>query len=202
MPRPFLTPGSENALKQPHPPRGLSAFTTTVAGIMPALSQNNALVLAVSDQRVTDVTAAYSAVAKTQYAPSELRRVDVGQPGMALKLGPSWYSVEHGFRWMPDSATVRMAGPHSPAERLHVSGYAPAAVVAQGPVHLTVSIDGKKAGAVAIDKPDAPFEFDFALPAAALGKDAIEVKLSVDRTMALPGDSRRLGLIFGTLELK
>ncbi len=202
IPRPFLTPGSENALKQPDPPRGLSAFTTTVADIMPALSQNNALVLAVSDHRVTDVTAAYSAVARTQYAPQEIRRVDVGQPGMALKLGPSWYPVERGFRWMPDSATVRMAGPHSPAERLHVSGYAPAVVVAQGPVHLTVSVDGRKLGTVAVDKPDEPFDFDFALPAAEVGKDAMEIKLSVDRTMTLPGDSRRLGLIFGTLELK
>jgi hypothetical protein len=202
IPRPFLTPGSENGLKQPDPPRGLGSFTTTVAEIMPALNQNNALVLSVSDHGVTDVTAAYSAVAKTQYAPSELRRIDVGQPGMALKLGPSWYPVEHGFRWMPDSATVRMAGPHSPAERLHVSGYAPAAVLAPGPVHLTVSVDGRKAGTVAVDKPDSPFEFDFPLPPAQVGKASMEVKLSLDRTMTLPGDSRRLGLIFGTLELK
>jgi hypothetical protein len=67
---------------------------------------------------------------------------------------------------------------------------------------LTVSVDGRKAGTAAVDKPDAPFEFEFALPSAEVGKDAMEVKLSVDRTMTLPGDSRRLGLIFGTVELK
>jgi hypothetical protein len=202
LPRPFLTPGSEAPLKEPDPPRGLNAFTTTVADVMPALNQNNALVLAVSDQRLTDVTAAYSAVARTQYTPVELSRIDVGQPGAALKLGPTWYPVESGFRWMPDAATLRMVGPHSPSERLHVSGYTPADIVAKGPVRLTVSVDSREIGAVTITKPDAPFEFDFPLPAQSTGKSAVEVGLHVDHTTALPGDPRKLGLIFGVFEIK
>ena len=202
VPRPFLTPGSEAPLKEPEPPRGLSEFTTTVADIMPALDQNNALVLSISDRRLTDVTAAYSAVARTQYTPVESSRIDVGQPGAALKLGPAWYPVERGFRWMPDTATLRMAGPHAPAQRLHVSGYAPAAVVAKGPVRLTVTVDGRPAGTVAIGKPDAPFEFDFPMPPSSAGKAVIEVGLRVDHTATLPGDPRKLGLIFGVFEIK
>jgi hypothetical protein len=202
LPRPFLTPGSEAPLKEPDPPRGLSEFTTTVADVMPALNQNNALVLAISDQRLTDVTAAYSAVARTQYTPVELSRIDVGQPGAALKLGPTWYPVESGFRWMPDRATLRMAGPHSPSERLHVAGYTPRALVAKGPVRLTVSVDGREIGTETIGKPDAPFDFDFAMPAASIGKPAVEVGLYVDHTTTLPGDPRKLGLIFGVFEIK
>jgi hypothetical protein len=169
---------------------------------MPALNQNNALVLAISDQRLTDVTAAYSAVARTQYTPVELSRIDVGQPGAALKLGPTWYPVESGFRWMPDRATLRMAGPHSPSERLHVAGYTPRALVAKGPVRLTVSVDGREIGTETIGKPDAPFDFDFAMPAASIGKPAVEVGLYVDHTTTLPGDPRKLGLIFGVFEIK
>ena len=202
LPRPYLTPGSEQELAAPTPPRGIEEFTTTAADIAPAIASHNALVLAVSDTAVRDITGVYRAKIAAAPMPGGTTRVDVGQPAAAMMVGPTWYPPESGFRWMPKQATVRLAGPGAMGQRLYVSGYAPAVVMAHGPVHLTVSVAGRRLDTRTVDKADAPFEFDFALPADLVGKPAVEIGLEVDHVSVAPGDARSLGLIFGVFEIR
>jgi hypothetical protein len=60
-------------------------------------------------------------------------------------------AIENGFRWMGRTATVRLAGPQSKGQRLAISGFGPRLVLASGPLHLYVSVDGAPVGRVLIE---------------------------------------------------
>ena len=202
LPRPYLAPGSEDQLLDPEPPRGLAKFKIPLADAVNAMNEDKALVLAVSDSGVRDVTAAYRLIAGTQPLPRELFRVDVALPSAAPKLGPTWYPVENGFRWMPGAATVRLAGPSTKDDKLHLTGYCPAVVLSKGTMRLTVKADGEQVGTAEFTQSDAQFELAFPLPARLLGRETMEIELSVDHTVRTATDSRELGLVFGVFEIR
>lgn len=126
-------------------------------------------------------------------------RVDVANPNFSDRLSDAWYPIAQDSRWMPKRAAVRMRSGDGAAHTLRISGYCPAVLLKNGPLHLTVSIGGVAMKPVAIDKPDAPFQFDFPLQAG-LAKE-FEVQLEVDRTTRVPPDERDLGLPFGVFEI-
>jgi hypothetical protein len=197
----YLVPGSETQLATPDPPRGVEQYKLSPNDAARALAQNAALVLSVSDDRVVDVTQAYSAIARSQNTVQQSRTVDVGLPSFASSTESGWYPTENGFRWMGPRATVHIAGPQSASGELTVSGYVPAAVVASGPIHITIAANGTKLKTYALSKGDEPFELKFRLPPSLAGKPVIELVASVDRTITLPGDERQLGLIFGKFSI-
>ena len=103
---------------------------------------------------------------------------------------------------MGRNATVRLAGPQGKGAHLAISGFGPRLVLAGGPLHLSVSVDGAPVGRVLIENAEAQFGGEFALPDSVLGKAAITVSLSLDRTMTAPGDVRHLGVIFGQFAIR
>ena len=72
----------------------------------------------------------------------------------------------------------------------------------EGALPLTVQIDGKALAMVRIEPGTERFDFDFALPADLVGKDAVEVTVEVGRTFIPPGEDRELGLAFGVFEIR
>ncbi len=72
----------------------------------------------------------------------------------------------------------------------------------QGPLEVTVTIDGHPMPNRKLFKRDAAFHFDFGMPSTAIGKSEIEVGVEVDRTFKPAGPERReLGLAFGIFEI-
>lgn len=199
LPKVYLAPGTEADLRYL---RNESLYRTTPGDVAAMMQAHAALVLDASDDHVLDVTGAYAAKIGAENPNASFHRVDVGQGWAAAQLGPTWYPASDGFRWMPDSATVRLSKPEHDGQRLYLTGYCPAAVVRAGPVHLTVLVGEHVLAKVAMTKPDDPFAYDFALPPGIAGTGEMVVTIRLDRVLTLPGDDRRLGMVFGTFEVK
>jgi hypothetical protein len=197
----FLTPGSEKAIA-PHPEwGGIKKYVLSLDGAIQALS-DGAVVFAVQQEGVEDISNGYRAIAAAEYAAAHKDFVDVGKPAYEQRLGPGWYRIENGYRWMGKSATVQLAGPQSPAQRLQITGYCPETLLAKGPLDLTVKVNGERAGSQTLQAPGGRFAVDLPVPAAVVGQTSITVTVEVNRTTTIPSDTRVLGLIFGTFRMK
>jgi hypothetical protein len=203
VPNVFLAPGSDAEIA-PANPGAVAKFVQPADQTEDALAHGAELVLESKDGHLTDITATY---APPKYFPTpqpqaaaKSQRVDIGDPRQQDQLGPEWYVIDHGFRWMPKRASVRFRGPVTAGQKLIVSGYCPAVQVTSGPLGMYISVDGAGLPPVKIDKGDAPFSFEFALPQDSRREITLEVE--VERTFSTAADHRSLGLIFGIFEIR
>jgi hypothetical protein len=198
-----LVPGSEKNIADQPGFGEVSEFVLPQAVALRALEEGRVVIYSAAGPRLRNVTKAYGAIARAQWSKEEEpRRVDVGDPLYAGQLGPEWHPLEGRYRWMPRRATVRLGGPRSPGEKLHISGFCPASHLAGGPVALTVHIDGRRLAPVKLGRRDEQFEFLFDLPPDLIGRPKVEVSLEVDRVLASSGDGRELGLVFGVILIR
>jgi hypothetical protein len=202
LPKVDLLPGTEDSLMKPQPVRWLADYVISPGDAVSMVERHAALVLDVHGDRVEDITDAYAAKIEKEHIRATVHRVDVGQAWSASRLGPSWYALTQGFRWMPQSATVRLSGPEHAGERLYISGFCPAAVLRSGPVHMTVLANDHLLGTVAIADADQPFDYDFALPADLTGGADFVVTIRLDKVLHISTDPRALGMVFGAFEVK
>lgn len=196
----FLTPGSEHMIL-PHVELGsASDFVLPPGPTLLGLERGDIVVYAAGGERLQNVTTQYKAVAQAELRSEPPRRLDLGSPLAEPWIGSTWYALEGGnHRWMPKRAAVRLGGPRSPSERLHVIGNRQGA----GTIGVIAVADGKALTPVRSRHDNDGFEFEFALPAELAGKRMIEVVLEVDQTFRPGGgDERDLGLSFGVIEIR
>ena len=195
----FVAPGSESQIRA-YPELGtdLEEFVLEPGAVLRALERDELVVYRVGGERLKNVTTLYAGSAVETLKPSLPRRVDASNPILAYLLGPTWHSSDGTHRWMPRHATLALGGPRSPAEKLHLAGRCPPA---DRPIELSVLVDGYRVARRRLP-PGGPFAVDIDLPAAALGKDKIEVALEVDHAVNPPGDGRELALAFGVVEIR
>jgi hypothetical protein len=155
-------------------------------------------VLNVTGGETHDVTEAYI---KT-FADQRRNYVDVGNPAYATRLGPTWYPIENGYRWAPRFATLRIAGPSSRDGKLHVTGYAPAPVLAGGPATLVFRVGSVILGRATISKPGGDFSLDIPLPPQPAGQETVEISIETQSKFHPVGDGRDLGMVFGTFTVQ
>jgi len=103
---------------------------------------------------------------------------------------------------MGKRAAVTMFGPRTASEKLLISGYASASALAGGPLRLTILAGGLHVASALLTEKDKPFAIQSELPAALIGKYSIEVVLECSRTFRPPNDSRDLGLVISSLEVR
>jgi hypothetical protein len=200
--RVYLAPGTEGKVEARPDLGGIARFTIAPEEALRLLDRKELVVLDVAGSTPTDTTAGFAATLGTEIAHSSRNFVDVGSSLYASKLGPEWYQVENGFRWMPKRATVMLAGPKSTAERLYVTGFGAAPALASGPVALTLRASGKELGSAEVKEPNQPFALNFALPAGLADQSVVPITIEASKTFHPAGDPRELGLIFGTFEIK
>jgi hypothetical protein len=181
---------------------GLTPFRTSPSESLELLERGQARAIDVSGPVMRDVTDQYEAVLRADPAASRHEFVDVGDPFSARLLGPTWFNIERGFRWMPKKATVTLSGPASPSARLYVTGYAPAGVFASGPVTLSFRAAGVDIGSAALQAKDERFSLEFPMPPALVGQSMIEITIEVSKVFRIAGDQRDLGVIFGTFGIR
>jgi hypothetical protein len=121
---------------------------------------------------------------------------------MQNRIGPSWYPIEDGYRWMPKSAWIEIAAPVREGQGLDVDGYCPGMLLTKGPIEASFRADGVPLGKIVIDKPNQPFHGRLPIPSALVGKKMMQVAITVNRTTIPDSDRRELGLIFGTFTMK
>ncbi len=196
----YLVPGSESGIVAREDLGGISEFRISTEDCLRLMKTNQARVLEVTAGAPLDVTDRFDA-ALSAFMASHRSFVNVGDPAYASYLGPGWYQIENGFRWMAQSATVQLAGPTSPAARLYVTGYGAAAALAAGPVTLRFRANGEDLGSTTVSRPDQKFAADFPLPAKLVDQHAMEVSIEASRSFRPAGDSRDLAMIFGTFSV-
>jgi hypothetical protein len=201
IPDVYLTPGSEQRIT-PHPEMDdVSKFVLPADETRRALDRDQVVVYRAGAGPLQNITHQYVPPAGPAAAGAPLR-VDVGDPLVADRLGPTWYARESGFRWMPRQASLRMPGPQSPGQKLYVTAICPTEQLAKGPLEMTLTVDGVRLAPVRFTKGNAEATFAFPLPAATIGKSDIEIGVELSRTVRIGSDRRDLGLAFGKFEIK
>jgi len=162
-----------------------------------ALAQNRALVYAVDDGRLHDITKDFKATAVEGRVP---RRIEVGHPLVESWLGPSWYGSEGDYRWMPKEASVRLGAPKTGEGEVRVEANCAPVQVAAQPLIAWVTVDGKEGPRSTIRDCNQPV--NIAAPVhVASGKEEMEVVVHVDRTVRVGADQRDLGLAVRSIEI-
>jgi hypothetical protein len=197
----YLAPGSEQAIDPHQEWGGISRFVITVDDAVALLQRREATVFSLEGRHLRDVTAPYLATAATIVASHHPDYVNVTDSLYDSRLGPTWYPSEAGFRWMPGTATVKIAGPKSSDQKLQVTGYTPALVLEKGPLQVSFLGDGIPIGSATLKKAES-FALEFPLPSALVGRPEMELQIEVSRTTQSPGDIRILGLVFNTFRIK
>jgi hypothetical protein len=197
-----LLPEDATPLRESAPWLDTSGYFAEANAVRFALARDRAIVIDVSHGAPRDITAQYIASANIQPGDAIPARVDAGSEATAEQLGPEWYPMEKGFRWMAKRATVKLRGPSSPGARLYLAGFCPAAILKSGPVHVDVSVDHVHLAPATLSQPDARFSLSFDLPPQLSGRPAVDVAVELDHTFMPETDRRPLGLIFGTFEIR
>jgi hypothetical protein len=196
----YLTPEA-GALIQAQPQIGdVGSCVLPPGPTLRALDSNQAVVYDVRGERLRNVTANYLTMVSGTSNRQGAGHVDLANPAFAGQLGSGWYPPENGYRWMEQTANLRLMAPAG-WQKLSIIGYAPAQMLATGPVELGVILNTTSFPKVEIVKPDAPFEFTFRPPRQAAAQGEVLVFLKVDRTFTPAGESRRLGAAISTVEI-
>ncbi len=201
IPDVYLTPGSEASISAHPELDDVSKFVLPADEVRHGLDRDQIAIYHAGDGPLRNITHQYVPPAGPAAASSPLR-IDLGDPLVQDHLGPGWYQLESGIRWMPRTASVRMPGPRTAGQRLYVSAICPAAQVKNGPLEMTLTIDGVRLASAQFTKGDAESTFSFALPPETAGKSEIDITVELSRTVRVGADRRDLGLAFGRFEIK
>jgi hypothetical protein len=194
----YLTPGSERHIDA-HPELGdVGEFILPPDAVAKALDDDEVAVYDVRGPRLRNITSTYAGQPRELGPPL---RVDVGSPLSAPLLGPEWYAADDNHRWMPQRASLKMAAPAAAGRKLYLRGYYPAEQLRNGPVNVTVSVNGSTLAPAPIPG-GGNFELAFALPAEVVGQPSMAVVVEVSRTFRAGADVRDLGLAFGEFEVR
>jgi hypothetical protein len=201
IPDVYLAPGSE-AVISPHPELDdVSKFVLPADEARRGLDRDQIVVYRSGNGPLRNITHQYVPPAGPAAASGPIR-IDLADPLATDRVGPGWYPIESGFRWMRRSASVRMPGPRSTGQRLYVTAICPAAQIKNGPLEMTVTVDGVPLATARFTKGNAESTFDFPLPQGTVGKSEIDLTVEVSRTVRVGADTRDLGLAFGRFEIK
>jgi hypothetical protein len=97
---------------------------------------------------------------------------------------------------------VRLGGPKTTGQKLHLSGFAPGELFQGGPIHLTVIADGEALSTFTLEAKDNEFDLTAEMPARSLGRIETLITLQTDRIYIPPGDGRKLSLAFGKFRIQ
>jgi hypothetical protein len=201
IPDVYLAPGSEKLIT-PHPEiDDLSMYVLPADRTESGLNHGEIVVYRAGKGPLKNITNEF-AVPEDAAAGSGSLTLDVSDPLVVRRLGPTWYPREGRFRWMPRSATVQMPGPRSSTQKLYVTAVCPALQLDQGPLEMTLKIDGIPLPPVHFTQPNRNTTFSFDLPAETIGKAAIQITIELSRTMRVGADHRDLGVAFGRFQIK
>ena len=196
----YLAPGSE-AVISPHPELDdISKFELPADEALRGLQSGQVVVYRAGAGPLRNITHIYVPPAGPEAAGP--LRIDMSDPLAADRLGPGWYQLESGIRWMGRAASVRMPGPRTTGQRLFVTAICPTAQLKDGPLETTLTVDGVRLAPARFTKGNAWNTVEWALPPETAGKSEIEITVEVSRTVRIGADRRDLGLAFGQFEIK
>jgi hypothetical protein len=186
----YLTPGSSTQIGPLDVP--VEDYELPGALTVNGLNRDQIVVYRVGGPRLKAITSVYEKTAAQKLATNPPRKIEMANPLTAYLLGPEWYIPEEGFRWMPRRATLRIGGPHTQSDRLHLDGFGP-------PNEIRVSVDGTP---LILKIGDSPFHYSLGLPDQLVGRDQMEILIEAAHTFRVNNDGRDLSLAFSLIEVR
>ena len=202
VPNVYLTPGSQDRIEAHDATGQVADFVVPNGPALQAAKSDRIVVYQVGRDRLKAITSAFEETAISHLTPDVPRRIDALNPLTDYLFGPEWYPPDESSHWMPRRATLRIAGPRSPGERLYVEGFVSPAQASQPPVYLLVTVDGMRLPEAKIDSRVARFEVSYPIPNELVGGKELLVALTVDCTFHFGTDTRELGLNVGVIEIR
>jgi hypothetical protein len=95
-----------------------------------------------------------------------------------------------------------MGAPSAPGQKLYLRGDCPDEQLREGPLPVTVTVEGVTPPPAVIHPGENAFELSFALPVSLVGKPEMRVTVEVGRVFRPASDPRELGLVFGAFEVR
>jgi hypothetical protein len=196
----FMTPDCRPNIREDPNLGDVDVYFLPEKAVAHVLHDGGAVVYSVEDRRLRNVTKTYTALVDSQPPPPLSRSINVASRYFDDQIGEGWFDLEGSHRWSRGHAVVYLAGPASPGKTVYVSGHSTEEELRAGPLHLTLTIDGRPQPVQTVNSTE--FEFSYALPQDLVGRTRIEVAFTVDRTTRLPSDGRDLGLAFGEFNIR
>src|SRR3954452_14088604 len=191
----YLTPGAVSQIRRLRPEPAPAQFALPPAAMR---DPERLLVYDASSIPLREVTRAYfETLPDASGLPA---RIDLESTLANPFLSGTWHEPEQGPRWMGRQAGLRLAAPQQSDRKLRVFAYCPENVAAAGAVTLNVSVNGTPMPPAHLQIGDV--ELLFPIPAGAEAKPALDVTLTVGRTIRAPGDDRELGLPIRVVEIR
>ena len=168
-----------------------SSFTLPNDVVSHGINDGSLVVFNFENGRFQNVTETYQAALGS---PGALpKKVMLGVNSYAYLLQGGWYPPEGNYRWMGQSAGVRIGGPSEANTKLHLSGFCAPAQLNNGPIRLSVFVNEKSLEPALISNCDLPFKLSF--PLNGLQKaDQLVINIHIDKTIAVAPDVRQLGI--------
>ena len=199
----FATPESRAAIRADPHLQEIDPYLLSFPAAVNLLKRDQAVVYSVKEAKLRNVTRSYGEALLAAHPKPELSsRVDLGVTYYDEQLGPGWYEPQPGFRWMSAHGILYLAGPSEAGNKLYVRGNCLEEQLREGPLHLSISVDGRALPVSTIDRDHRDFVFEYDLPADLVGRAKIEVALAVDRTYRVPDDTREYGLVLAEVGLR
>jgi hypothetical protein len=195
----YLAPGSEKHIDS-HPDLGnINDYILPAAVVAQALKREELVVYDVRGPRLRNITDVYAVMPRETRVPL---RVDAASPLTSYLLGPEWYASDGDHRWMPRRASLRIGAPSARGQKLYLRGSCPDEQLREGPLPVTITVEGVTMPPTIIRPGENAFELAFALPDSLIGKPEMHVTVEVSRVIRPASDPRDLGLVFGTFEVR
>ena len=201
IPDVYLAPGSEARITPHGELDDVSKFVLPADETREGLDHGDIVVYRSGPGPLKNITHQFEVPAGAAQSSGPLR-IDMADPLLSNRLGPTWYPREQGFRWMPRTADVRMPGPRAAGQKLYLTAICDPLQVAKGPLEVTVTVDGARLPPAQLTKGNVATTLVFELPAETVGKGEIKITVEVSRTVRVGVDPRDLGLAFGQFEIK
>jgi hypothetical protein len=198
----YLTPGSQNQIEAHDATGHVDGFVLLNGPALHAVKSDRIVVYQVGPDRLKATTSAYEEGAIARLTPDVPRRIDALNPLTDYLFGSEWYPPDGSSHWMPRRATLVIAGPKSPSERLYVQGFISPVQASQPPINLMVTANGRRLPEAGIDLGGSTFEVSYPLANELVGAKEMLVGLEVDRTFHNGADTRELGLNVGVIEIR
>ncbi|HYZ82966.1 MAG TPA: hypothetical protein VE621_01110, partial [Bryobacteraceae bacterium] len=164
--------------------------------LVKALRQERGVVYQLEGDQLRNVTRLYTA----QLAPASSTLssfVRLGQPLFSDQLGPEWYPIDQGFRWMPGKATVRLAPLGSV---LVARGWVPEQVVQSHP-EFTIRV-GESTLVRQTLTSSGGFEVTAKIPDNFRSLPELLIQLECSKTWVPDGDGRQLCAAFDHIAIR
>lgn len=197
----WLAPGTEGAIT-PHPElNDVRNYVCPREKMWERFTTGDAEVYRIRDgtpERVTDwyrQTLAVKVVGPVWW-------FDVIDPEQEFRLGEGWGQRQAHFRFMAQRAVVWIPGPTEAGQQLWLRGFCPGKLMEAGPVSVTVKVEGRELGRLALARGEAPFAFSAPLDRRWVGKERLKLQLEASHAFTDPGLPGPASLVFGRFGIR